>query len=361
MKGRRFYVLLAASLVALVVIAPSSVSAAPMGVGAAKHGTALPTLNIAFGSASVVYGNFTPAMAKGLFKKNGINVNIVNWNTLGTGPAGLVAGQYDLLVTSPPQAIAVANQGKPISVVMDMTNFSGYFGAMVTKTGITSITQLAGLGSNCTIADPGPGGGIRAFANVAKSVYGLGCSVVGVGSVNTVVAEVSSGQVDAAVMDVTHAEGVQAAGKGTIVINPTKFTAADARAFAPTSYPQIVLFGLRSNLQSKRSLVVKFIRALNQALPYQAKASNTQVAKWSLALPGAPFGTTPLSAMVDGVTLARPAWPKKGSITEAQWDTLLLQLGTGGWEVPNYVAANPTIRYRQMVDNSYYFAALKTK
>src|SRR5262245_42552210 len=122
MKRRQFCVALLMSVVALAVMAPASdaVTRAAVGPASSVSHKARPTLNVGFGSASVVYGNFTPAWASNLFKKNGLNVNVVNWNTLGTGPAGLVAGQYDLLVTSPTQALAVAQQGKPISAVMNV-------------------------------------------------------------------------------------------------------------------------------------------------------------------------------------------------------------------------------------------------
>ncbi|SMF25152.1 hypothetical protein SAMN02982989_3280 [Xaviernesmea oryzae] len=75
------------------------------------------TLRVAVNTPSVIYyGPFWVGMAKGMFEKNGVKIELVSANALSTGAAMIVSDKADVLLTGAYQALRIASGGKKLRV-----------------------------------------------------------------------------------------------------------------------------------------------------------------------------------------------------------------------------------------------------
>jgi ABC-type amino acid transport substrate-binding protein len=79
---------------------------------------------------------------KNLFAKNGLTVNVVSYNTSGTSANLVAAGKVQLQLFTAPLGLELAEHGKQISIVDELSSFNASAMAVIGAKGITSVSQL---------------------------------------------------------------------------------------------------------------------------------------------------------------------------------------------------------------------------
>lgn len=333
-------------------------SSSPSPAASSSSGPVAP-LNIVIGSATVSYGSVFVALANNLFAKNGVHVNVVDYTGVATGAQQLVAGQIDLSGVVN-QALSIAEQGKQTSIISDIANLSGRGYAFLGRPGITSMSQLQSMGTNCTIISLVSGTPLYAYTQKVMKAYNLHCRLITTSAANLSATTVESGGADAGTVVPIDGTTAQANGKGNLLLNPTKMSDADAAKIFPIVYPILTWVGLKDNLQAKRESVIRFERALRQASALMAKTSPDQLAQWCLNnLPLNPFAGSTQTALSAAWTLQLAQFPKgsdAGFISEATWNAELTGIAQD-WHLANFDPTAPAVQYKSIVDMSYFNAA----
>ncbi len=343
-----------------------AVLAVALGISATREapaqGTAPPveTLNLAIASSAIVYGPVWIAIADRLFEKNGVQVNVVNTNALTTGSAMLVSGQADLLVTTAFLGLRIATEGKPLSYVINLSNMGARINAFISKPEIKSVEQLAALGDKCRVILLPTGTATWAIYKGVAGKYKLGCSVSSAGTPPLVLASALSGQFDAAMVNPQDAYGARDAGRANVLIDPLVIDDATANQLYPYQHPLSTVLGLRSNLEAKRGAVIRFVRALRQANEKITASTPAQLGEMTVKLTDV-FASTPVSALTQQWQIQKalfPQGPTAGFISASEWNALIAA-APAVWGFANLDPNNPTVRYENIVDMSYFNSTTK--
>lgn len=316
------------------------------------------TLNIAIASTHVVYGPVWIALADNLFEKNGVKVTVVNTAALTTGPALLVSGSTDLLVSTTFLGLRISLEGKPLSVIYNLSDMSARGNAFVGKTSIKSMAQLAAMGNDCRVLLGPKGSGSWAIYQGIATQYKLKCNVSHAGTAALVAAGALSSQFDAATLNPQDAYNALDAGKVNMLLDPIKMTDAQASLIYPYQHPVSTVFGVRNIVAAKREAVTRFIKALRQADDIIAKSTPQQLAELCKQLPDV-FGTTPMAGLALQWQLQKNMTRGQrgnGFIAKEDWNNLLAA-APAVWGFANLNINEPTLKYTNNVDMSYFNAA----
>lgn len=310
-------------------------------------------LNVGVGSASTNYGPYWVAEAKDLFKKNGLDIHVVSYNTSGTTANVVASGQVDVQAFTAPLGLQLAQQGKPISVIYELSRFAASGMSVIGAKGITSFDQLRSA-KNCRISTTAVGTVPYAYAARYKEVEGLtNCKIINQNSVGPLIAAVSSGAAQAGVVTYANALSALSAKKVELIVDPLHVPADLAQKLAPTEYPAFVVFGLRDTLEEKSEAVTRFVKALHEANAMMEDMSPEELGKLTAPLKGMQGAPASLLSKAWAGTLDQvPTGPKAGFISPEDWTAALK--GFEGWGLPTYDSSSPQLAYDQVVDMSYF-------
>ena len=333
---------------------------------------ALDTLNVAEVTAVPNFVVLYVAQAEGIFQKYGLNVNILEnagANTLNL----LVSGQADLTWYATSNALLLAAQGQPTTVIMNGSRDTG--SAILGAPSITTLDQLSALGGNCTIGTLTVGTQTYGYAvqYVASSKLKLQqCTLRQVGTAATLYALLQSGQVQAAVMPLSSAViGAQTFGEH-LLVSPNK--TGYRKEFGFPNFMNSSWFGLTSTVQAKQASIINFLKAINEAnklvVPKNLTRLATDLEKFSV------FQSTPLATLRqsltyvvnflgNGITFAAAdqikAHPNAltsnpGYIPASVWQTSVQQYAK--WGLTTFDPNASYSAYGQRVNMSYLAAAI---
>jgi ABC-type nitrate/sulfonate/bicarbonate transport system substrate-binding protein len=313
-------------------------------------------IKLAIASAAVVYAPIWIAMSENLFQKHGVDVELVSSNALSTGSAMIASGSADLLATTSFLGMHIANQGKPLSYVMNLTNMNAGINAVVARPSIKSFDQVAAMGSGCkTIVLP-QGTATWAIYRGVESRYHLNCSVGTAGTVPLLVADALSGQFDVAVLNPQDAYAARDAGKVNILFDPLKTTPDVSRGIYPYVHPLSAVFGLKENVQQKRDAVQRFVGALKEANAIVCQRSPEALGQEISEKLPAVFGSTPVPALVLQFKVNKaffPCGPRAGFISADEWNEMI-KAAPVYWGFSTEDLAGPGVKYANVVDMSYF-------
>lgn len=315
------------------------------------------------------------AQSAGLFAKHGLNVKVMEATGASTLPQ-LVSGQADLAIFSTTQGLQLSSQGAPVSNIFNYSRDPGSF--LIGGPGVTSIEQLKALGSKCHIVTATPGAQSSGYANQYVKMAALGlqqCSIDNTPSTAVTLAQLGSGQDQAAVSTYTTYALAKKAFGATILINAN--LPGYRKKYKLPDFNSGTIFGMKANLQAKRPAVVKFLRAINDATKllvpknlnmltnylqtYGSFSANSfETNRTSLQFTILSIG--PGANLADKAQIkARPnaATSQPGWLSKSVWQTSLGQWAK--WGVPNLDTTASYASYENAVDMSYLLEALKTK
>jgi len=359
-----------AGLLAALALIVATATAASAG-SSTRSTRALDTLTVAEVTAVPNFVVLYVAQAEGLFRKHGLEVKILEnagANTLNL----LVSGQADLTWYATSNALLLASQGKPTTVIMNGSRDTG--AAILSAQNITSLAQLSDLGNDCTIGTLTIGTQTYGYAvqYLAKPKLKLEkCRLRQVGTAATLYALLQSRQVQAAVMPLSSAViGAQTYGQH-LLVSPNK--TGYRKEYGFPDFMNSSWFGLTSTLESKHDEVVRFLKAIGEAnklvVPKNLTRLANDLAKFSV-FQSTPFNTLRQSLayvvnyLGQGITFASPAQVKAhpkafssnpGYIPKGVWNTSVQQYEKWGLTIdPNASYA----QYRQRVNMSYLAEAI---
>ena len=311
-----------------------------------------PTLTVAIGSNGLNYAPFFVALAKNLFVKNGVKVDVQSANAVATIQTLLVSNQIDLGMTSPSQILVLAAAGKPINIVSNVNNYTGRSAAFVTSSKITSFDQLKAKGGGCTITTTAAGTVLYAYAKRAVEAYGLKCAIATVASNPLVLSAITAGLTDAVTLTVNDAQTATAKGAQAL-LDPTTMSDAQADSIVPSPLPAIVVAGLPETLKSKSAAVVSFLAAMREATRFIE--SNPPAVSANLIVSQPYFsGLTvdQLTASIQALLTSFPTGSDLGQISQGTWEQTLATFASY-FDLPGFDPTATTVQYPAMVDMNF--------
>lgn len=294
------------------------------------------------------------ALEDGLFAKNHVDVKVVATGSA-TENALLVGGETDLAMTTTSEVMALRLQGQPVKMISMITYYDQRSFAVVADKSITSIQELAAMGSNCTIGVPAPGSASYGYFATIQKAFGIGCKETVYSSTPAISADITSGAVQAVVSNPLTAAELAHRGYSEI-LNPSDMSTSVASKIAPFRYPLVVAAGLAPVLKAKKVAVERFIEALRQGLALMQGLSAGQLAAIT-ARAAAAFADTPvaqLTSIYGLVKLEVPTGASAGSIASSGWKNLLN--GLIATRQAGITLSNPVLSYASSVDMSYFNA-----
>jgi ABC-type nitrate/sulfonate/bicarbonate transport system substrate-binding protein len=340
---------------------------------AAPQRKAADSLTIAIPNPFVNYAVPFVAKSAGIFDKYGLNVTLreaTGANTLNM----LVTGDADISLQSTTSPLLLSAQGKRAVSFYIYSRDPGSW--LVGGPGISSLDQLKALGDKCKILGGSPGNQSLGYGYIYRDTKALGitgCAVESTPNANTLLARLAAGQASAASVPYTTAKLAMDAYGAKILINPNLNGYREKYKIA--RYPTGTWFGLADNLQAKRSAIVRFVKAIDEASKMTNVKNLNKVAGY--LQPYSSFSASDLKSIRnqlqntiryigDGASMQTIAQRKKdknpvtsssGYISKAVWSVALQQYAK--WETPGLDVTAPYAQYNQAVDMSYLTAALK--
>ena len=258
----------------LLVVAAAALTAAVAGSAVASHKSApskttskaadVPELTLGVPVTDPTFAYPYIAQVEGFFDKAGVKVNFLNATGTLNSIGLLTSGRDDLMLQGPSNALVPSAQGKPANVIY-VLNGGGITVplAVMSKSDFHNLNDL----SKKTVGTVGATGSALAMANIAsaavKKATGTGFNVKVFGDIATLNGSLQSGQIDAAMgVEGWFDAGLQA-GTYRLLLDPRKL--ADRNRFISGFYPESSIIGMKDNLQSKRTAVVRFLQGIAMA------------------------------------------------------------------------------------------------
>jgi ABC-type nitrate/sulfonate/bicarbonate transport system substrate-binding protein len=331
--------------VALGSLSAAAGSAAPL----TTHRAAADKLTVVIPNANVNVSQPVLALEAGYFDKYGLDVTVksgTGGNTVGL----VVSGGADIGLFAPPAILSSVRQGKDMSVISGTLNVAP-ISVLVAKPG-TTLASLRAKNGKCTLAVTTPGTANYGNAAFVNKSAGLNCTLTSYADVPTQVGALAAGRVDAAAASYDSFANAIGAQQVHILIDARK--KLQRKFFSSAPFAQDVFFGMKSNLQSNRAAVVKFMRAMFDVHRLMASAPPSQLA--SLLAKNQDFSTQSLAILTDRWAADLPGMDPANSYISAPAWTQSLQVQTT-WGVPNFDPNDASFAYPKVVDMSYYLAA----
>jgi ABC-type nitrate/sulfonate/bicarbonate transport system substrate-binding protein len=349
-RRRRRVMLGMVPIAALALMVSACGSSASAGDGSSNgsgtYSLTVTTPNLDPGSAINVY----LADDLGYFKDAGVNVTRING--VSTGVSLLTSGKTDLIAQGATAGFPVTKQGKPVVDVWNDIG-GGALGsiAVAASSPYTSINDLAGQKVGTISTTGSQFGFTNLYSHKVQDAAGKPFTIVPFNDNTTMINAVESGQVKAAGGSAAIFNQAVQAGKLKLIANTTDPT--QRTALLGASYTaDTALEGIKSNLESKKEAVIRFLQALDRANQYLHTHSLADVA--AVIEKDKIFATLPPGTVLQDITQQQPFFtPYGGQISESLWKSTL-QLFTR-WQIPTIgdVADDPAFSYANFVDMSY--------
>jgi ABC-type nitrate/sulfonate/bicarbonate transport system substrate-binding protein len=331
---------------------PSASSSAP-----SKSSSVEPSLTVADAVNATIYGPIWTALAKNLFQKYNVKVNVLS-GTENSTAALVSSGQAQIGLWTPSFPLEMASQGQDTKIIFAMTG--AILPDFVTQPSITSMAQLQAMKS-CRINTPQVGTVFYADAVALKNYFHLSCSIVPLTTATVQVPSVVAGEYQAADVSATAAVSAITQGKVHLLVNPLNMTAAEAKALPHNNNPDVVAFGESSALKAHKVAVERFLQALIAGDHVISSESSKALGTLTATSPilQTDLGALTTTAATDSWAVEKPEIPtgsKIGFIDPAQWKAELEEMTT--WGLVNFSPTNPSNSYSKRIDMTYLNSAL---
>jgi len=330
--------------------------------------TALLTMGVAGGSAQNP-PSLTIALAtsqsdiltyianqQGYFSRQGVSVTTRD-NTGAATTSLIVSGQADLAAFAAPAPLAVALQGQNSSIIWAISG-GGVGGSMLAdgKT-VKTLQDLKDL-DNCRLGSFPPGTSSYGYAQLYKRKYNSNCTISPSSNQAVQVAALASGAVNATVGGYAYLAPAAKVMDVPFVIN-TLISRQRANALGPP-FTEVVFWGMKNNLDSKRNAVVRYLRALALAQDFVLNSPTNRVASVLERVPD--FAALPPNDVKNYVVPSfkgfMPLGGRNSYIDRGRWSFALQRYTLFG--LPNFDPSASAVSYENRIDMSYYTQAIGT-
>ncbi|TAK68199.1 MAG: ABC transporter substrate-binding protein [Actinomycetota bacterium] len=314
--------------------------------GGSNSGAAVAPLVFANASYDVSQALIYVAQYGGYFKQQGVDVTV---NMVGSAVAtSLTSGQADIAGSGGSQAFAITNQGKDTTQLF-WTLSGKAVGFMIAKAEIKSPTECK------TLVTSVPGGSAYGWAVAYKKAYNATYDITGTADQTLSATGVASGKFDCAANTIGQFSPSVNAGKAHYIVDPRD----------PNSLPEAArnlenlgtsYFAMKNTIASKRESVVRFIKAINQAVEYVKTHTPEEVAAvLQNDTNYKAIDKTVLAGQIKDITFGYA--PNGGFISKDAWASIIaFNQGAG---LTYLSTTDPKWSYESNVDMSYWEAAKK--
>jgi NitT/TauT family transport system substrate-binding protein len=351
--GKRRFVAAASMAVVLAGALAACSSAGSSSGSDAAAAKSEPTVTIALAATGSPFAPVYVAQAQGYFSKLGVNVNVIN-NAASTGVALMASGKADLMAVGPGPVFSLNQQGKHTEIIYNI--YSGGAGAVevATESKAKSLADLSGE----RVGTLGIGGSSYGYAAVYSQYVsahgGKPFTIVPYGTQGLLINAVLTGQVAAAVDSASWFASEISAGKAHLLVNTS--SAGWAQTYnIPAGVSDGAIFGLSSNLSSKRDAIVKFLEGVSEGTQYVDSHTPGEIAATMKKLDA--FSTETLQEVTADVTDNQHfVGVDQGKINSSTWAEQLKIYALWGMKGVNVTESE--FPYSQLVDMSYLNQAL---
>jgi NitT/TauT family transport system substrate-binding protein len=258
------------SLVSLLLITTACTRAK----GGASH------IRIAIGGQNqMIYLPTTLAQELGLYREEGLDVELQDFAGGAKALQALVGGSADVVSGFYDHTIQMAAEGRELTAFVTMIRFPGL--VLVTSprsaAAVTSIEQLKGRTAGVTTAGSSSQM-LLTYLLLRHGVAADAVSVTAIGSAATAVAAMEHGKVDAGMMADPSFTLVQRRNPGVRVLADLRTEAGVTAAFGAHSYPGAVLYAKADWIRANHDATSRLARAITRTLEWMHSHSPQEIA-----------------------------------------------------------------------------------
>lgn len=312
-------------------------------------------LTFAFGPKMPLYALGLIAEAKGFFKAEGINLQLVIGNAGTHGRQALAAGQALIAHGEASHALQLSSRGKPAKIILASQMVCSISNVVVRKdlhdAGITTVEALAAYrrsdGGKPIVAVTAIGAGGWMYGTYLFETKGLGDRInwVAGGGPNTLFPGLETKQFDAMICPRGWMTEAQTRGFGKAIYD-TSEPGVFAQAFGGT-LPVLVVYTLAETVERERAKVQAFVNAMVQAMRW-TKATPLEELYNFIGLKE--FAGIDKAAVNADLGFDQASWAYDGRIDKASFDRAGRVWFRKGTDIQ-------PVTYETMVDMSFVEAA----
>jgi len=241
-------------------------SAAPSNGGAATASpSSLETLNLVTTKYAAEELPITAGLARGIFKKHGVDLQVTQAKTSSVASAALISGRADLGLMQSAFVVSADAAGGNLRLVGQLLDQLDYH--VITAKGIKSLSDLVGK----KMGDPGPNNGNTATLKAVMDKAGFGAdklTYVTVGAQAAILAALQKNQVQVGLLVAPFTIQARGAGLNDLGTVEKYLPNNTAAAFAGTA----------DTLQKKSDLVRRFLAAALESTQWVAQNPSDAIA-----------------------------------------------------------------------------------
>jgi ABC-type nitrate/sulfonate/bicarbonate transport system substrate-binding protein len=240
------------------------------------------------------------AIAEGIFKKNHIDAELIDFTGGGQSPvAALSSGSVDVAMIGLPDVLSAVAKGALKGKYF--YQYSGPLYDVVARKGINSVNQLKGgkIAVSATLSQD------QVFFQGVLAKYGIGpndVTFVNSGATLNRLALIKNGKVDAAAIAATQEPEIEK--YGTILLHVNQ---------APNAFPTSFFFGTDAFLQGNSEAVSEFDTAISQSAKWLRDPKNKATYE-SICEKYASASKEACDEQLDYTMSHNDMWPEKGTI-----------------------------------------------
>jgi ABC-type nitrate/sulfonate/bicarbonate transport system substrate-binding protein len=337
---------------AIGLVATACASNPGQGAPSATAGSQPPpvvTLKFVSATPTVILSAVVLGVESGIFKDLGLNVEV----TTGVGGNSInlvAAGQADLGVGAIPNIVNVSSQGKQMSLIYGTAGW-GLGTILVARDGLKTLDDVKAL-PKCTFATVTPGTANYGHASYLNKALGLNCELVTFQTSTLQGGAVAAGRTDVAATIYDALGAAIKQGKVKILVDGR--VPADQKHLGP-KFTEQALYGLKSNLESKREAIVRFMRGMAKVNDLMQTSSTSQLV--SLFRKNNDFQLQDAGILTESTENSLAFMnPNKGYVTKADWTAAVGEFAT--WGIPDFNGNSASWAYDAAVDMSFFEAGV---
>jgi ABC-type nitrate/sulfonate/bicarbonate transport system substrate-binding protein len=297
LERRRWYALVIALAAGSMMLAAGCSSG---GGGSSKDAAGMTKVTIADVSPSPSKAIAYAGIAQGIFKKNHIDAELIDFTGGGQSPvAALSSGSVDVAMIGLPDVLSAV--AKSVLKGKYFYQYSGPLYDVVARKGITSVNQLKGgtIAVSATLSQD------QVFFQGVLAKYGLGpndVTFVNSGATLNRLALIKNGKVDAAAIAATQEPEIKKYGNILLHVNQ-----------APNAFPTSFFFGTDAFLQGNSKAVSEFDTAISQSAKWLRDPKN-KAAYEAICEKYASASKQACDEQLDYTMSHSDMWPENGTI-----------------------------------------------
>ena len=326
----------------VVLLLTASTAGSALGQpGGRVASSATPQLTVITNAPIVAFLPLWLADWDGYYQRAGVDVTI-NQVPIPSLVATVASGRADVVYTGTGQALNAATAGFLSNII--------YASASNQSSWVVGTKDVKTVADCTNMLTSGPGAVSEAWAHILQNLFHATYKITYANPIGSIAPPLlANGTANCAIGNQLFA--TVASGLTHVVLDP--LTGQGAPAGMPLPGPESIFFGIKDNLAKKRVAVVRFLKAIHQAILTVKTMSPSTLA--TLAHSHPEFAPGSVDQLTADIQTNQPLFLPSGYISLAEWGS---QVNIQSIINPNIVPSDPRWSWKQMVDMSYLLEAV---